>query len=144
MAKKGVPLSEEHKRKLSEVRKGRPSSFAGKHHTVETKKKLSDMNKGKCPTVISYGMLGKHHTEETKRKMSQAHMGKILSAEHKKKMGEGHKGLKCGMWGKHHTEETKNKLRKLRGYKGGKTTQTLRKIVLIRDNYTCQICGLRD
>jgi hypothetical protein len=27
--------------------------------------------------IKSYGMLGKHHSEETKRKMSLAHMGKI-------------------------------------------------------------------
>jgi len=36
-------------------------------------------------------MKGKHHTEETKAKMSQANKGKKLSEEHKKNIGEFHK-----------------------------------------------------
>lgn len=39
----------------------------------------------------------KHHTEETKRKLSEAHKGKKLSEEHKRKLSEAHKGLKKGV-----------------------------------------------
>ena len=78
---KGVPMSEESKRKMSESRKG-------KLHTEETKKKISESNKGK-PSA----MLGKKHSEESK-----------------KKMGESRSGKKNPFFGKHHTEETRKKI----------------------------------
>lgn len=47
----------------------------------------------------SYGMLGKHHSEETKRKISQSHMGernpmygKVFTDEHRRKLSEAKKG----------------------------------------------------
>lgn len=58
----------------------------------ETKKKISESNKGK---KIS---------EETKKKMSEARKGKKLSEETKKKISE------CNS-NKKHTEDTKNKIR---------------------------------
>lgn len=36
---------------------------------------------------------GKHHTEETKHKLSETKKGKKLSEEHKRKIGESHKGI---------------------------------------------------
>ena len=67
------PFSEEHKRNMSEAKKG---------HTIseDTRRKLSEANKGKC------------HSEETKRKMSKARKGKHFSEEHKRKISEAHKG----------------------------------------------------
>lgn len=63
-------MSEETKRKISKSLKGRHTDVApwlGKHHTAETKRKLSEMHKGsKNP------MYGKHASEETRRKMSEA------------------------------------------------------------------------
>lgn len=52
---KGIPKTEEHKRNLSKSRiekgvaKGEKNPFYGKHHSEETKKHLSEMNKGKMP-----------------------------------------------------------------------------------------------
>lgn len=50
-AKKGKPLSEEAKRKLSEKLKGKYTGknnpFYGKHHTEETKQKISETKKAK-------------------------------------------------------------------------------------------------
>ena len=46
-AQKGKQFSEEHKRKLSEGRKGANNPFYGKHHSEETIRKLSDGKKGK-------------------------------------------------------------------------------------------------
>ena len=42
-------------------------------------------------------MKDKHHSEETKRKMSEAHKGKPKSEEHKRKLSEAHKGQRKGM-----------------------------------------------
>lgn len=62
----------------------------GRHHSEETKRKISKHN---------IGMLGKHHSEATKRKMSKAlkgkkgwWKGKYFSEEHKKKISEGNRG----------------------------------------------------
>lgn len=40
-------MSEEQKKKLSEVKKGQTAWNKGKHHSEETKKKLSEISKGK-------------------------------------------------------------------------------------------------
>ncbi len=55
----------------------------------ETKKKMSDKAKGR-PGVKS--MLGRKHSEETKKKMSAAHKGKKKTPEHAAKVGAVHKG----------------------------------------------------
>ena len=68
--------------------KGENSTFYGKKHSEETKKKMSDS--------WDYD---KHFTEETKERMSAAHKGntpwnkgKHLSEEHKKKLSDDNKG----------------------------------------------------
>lgn len=55
-------------------------------------------------------MFGKHHTEESKQKMSEAQKGKTFSEESRKKMSEAKKGEKHPMYGKHPSEETRKKL----------------------------------
>ena len=42
-------------------------------------------------------MKDKHHSEETKRRMSESHKGKPKSEEHKRKLSEAHKGQRKGM-----------------------------------------------
>ena len=102
--KKGKPHSEETKRKISEVNKGKPGTFRGKHHSEETKRKISEAQKGK-----SGYWKGKHHSNEAKRKMSEAHKGKScywkgkhLSEETKRKISEAHKGKKLGPLSEEH------------------------------------------
>ena len=56
--------------KTLEKFKGENHHFFGKHHTEETKKKISEVQKGE-----NNHMYGKHHTEETKKKMSEAQKG---------------------------------------------------------------------
>jgi len=104
----GKKLSEEHKKKLSELWKGEKNPFFGKHHSEETLEK----------------MRGRKVSEESKKKMSRAHTGKKLSEEHsrkialantgkkrsedvKKKMSEGKMGEKNPFFGKRHSPETK-------------------------------------
>ena len=80
----------------------------GKHHSEETKNKMSEAKKGKHPSEetknkMSEAKKGKKHSEESKRKMSKAHKGKHISEETKLKMSEVQKG-------KHHSEEAKLKI----------------------------------
>ena len=53
---------------------------------------------------------GKHHSEETKKKMSEANKGREFSKQHKEKLSEQAKnkiGSKNPFYGKHHSEESK-------------------------------------
>ena len=62
---------------------------------------------------LSNSMKGKHHSEETKKKISESlkgHKGCIHSEETKKKLSESHKGKTSPMKGKHLSEETKRKI----------------------------------
>ena len=101
----GYTVSEETRKKLSEIQKGENNGFYGKHHSAETKKKLSEAKKGKTPW-----MKGKHHSYETRKKLSDAKKGKHLSEETKKKLSDAKKGEKNSNYGKHWSEETKKKI----------------------------------
>lgn len=97
-AKKGRPLSEEHRRSLSEAQKGRVVSD-------ETRRRISEANKGRrC------WWKGKHLTEEHKRRIGQANKGRVVSEETKRKIGNASRGRPSPMKGKHHTPETKLKI----------------------------------
>ncbi len=73
---KGVLGTDEFRKKMSEVTKGEKNPFYGKHHTEETKRKISEANKGR------------QKSEETIRKIVAAHIGKPLSSKHKQKLSE--------------------------------------------------------
>ena len=81
-------LSEETKKKMSEVRKGHPTS-------EETKKKISEKHKGKV------------YSEETRKKMSESrkgvspwNKGKVMTDEYKMNCSLRQKGKKSGRRGK--------------------------------------------
>jgi hypothetical protein len=67
----GRKLSLEARAKLSEMFKGRPSPMLGRHHTDESKMRLSIAN------------FGRHHTDETKRKLSE-----IMKRRHRQLLDE--------------------------------------------------------
>lgn len=50
----GKKLSDETKKKFSEMRKGEKNHFFGKSHTDKTKQKISIANKGKCHSGIEF------------------------------------------------------------------------------------------
>ena len=114
--------SEETKKKMSEIMKGKPSPNKGILMSEAQKQKISNSKKG-----ISTGP----KSEDTKRKISEGNKGKIVSEETRKRISEARK--ECWkdedyrqnqiekhkwqakenhpMYGKHHSEETIEKIR---------------------------------
>ena len=82
----------------------RNTYMKGKHHSAETRKKISESAKGKTFSEEHRQKLseakkgknnpffGKHLSEETRQKMSEAQKGKHKSAEHRQKLSEAAKG----------------------------------------------------
>jgi uncharacterized protein (DUF1330 family) len=110
------------KRKGGNMAKGNPIGFK---HPEETKNKISIAMKNYYKTHTAW-MTGKHHTLETKIKLSKIHKGRIMSEEWRKKIGLAHKGRITWIKGKHHTKSSKLKISKgMRGpnnprWKGGR------------------------
>ena len=77
----------------------------GKHHSEETKRKISESIKGK-----NHPFFGTHRSEETKQKLREYHTGLSLSEETKRKISESQHGEKNGMYGKTHSEEVRKKI----------------------------------
>lgn len=59
------------------------------------------------------GMFGKHHTEETKKKISEAMHNRKLSDEHKRKIGEAHKGKIVSEETRKKLSKSKQKIRRI-------------------------------
>ena len=92
---KGHLISEEIKDKISKSLKGNVPWIKGKHHRIETIKKMS---------IAKSNM-----SEETKKRMSEAAKKRITSKETREKMSKAAKrlGLKPPSFkGKHHTKES--------------------------------------
>ena len=138
----GRKHSEETKRKMSEVKKGKIPKNLELLRTPEIAKKRSQALKG------NKNSLGYRQSEETKKKrglaISIALKGKKKSEEHRKKIiknlkGGWNKGQTFPQWSK---ENHPN-------WKGGKSfepysidwTETLRRAIRERDRYICQLCN---
>lgn len=67
----GKHHTEESRKKMSEAMKGENNPLFGKHHSEETRRKMSEAKKGEKNSFF-----GKHHTDKTRRKMSESHKGK--------------------------------------------------------------------
>lgn len=95
-------FTKEWKQKLSDAKSGdkfigEKNSFYGKHHSDETKAKLSIARKGK-KIGNQNPFYGKHHTDEVKQKIAETarktFSGKPKSDEQKRKMSLAAKGRK--------------------------------------------------
>jgi group I intron endonuclease len=97
----GITFTEESKKKLSESNKGKN---IGKKHSEQTRKKMSEaQNKPEIKNKLSAIRTGKKHSEETKNKLSQINKGKKLSEGAKNKLSQAKTGKK-------HSEQTKKKI----------------------------------
>ena len=117
----GKTPSEETRRKMSEVNKGKNNGFYGKNHSAETRRKLSEARKGKPGA-----MTGRKHSAEARRKLSEAHKGKKHTPETRRKMSESRKGKRRAPY----SLETRRKMSEERKGKPGRphTLETRRKM----------------
>ncbi len=81
----------------------------------------------------------KPHSTDTKKKISLAKKGKPLSEEHKKALRKGHKEMSP----ESRARMSRGKAEKNHHWNGG-DWRYWRNQALIRDDYTCQICGFRE
>jgi len=111
----GIPLSEEHKLKISQSNLGRivsnetreliSLSRIGKSFSNKHKENLRLSHIGKpISESARRSRIGKKHSEKTKEKMRQSKLGRKMSDKTKEKMREINLGKK-------HSEETKEKMR---------------------------------
>ncbi len=87
----GYVMTLEHKQKISMAMKGKKGNRTGCILSEETRKKISEGNKGKkvseeARKKIGRGNKGKKRTEETKEKLRQLRLGKKATEETKEKM----------------------------------------------------------
>ena len=116
------------------VKKGEKNPFYGKHHSDETKKKISDAGIGE-----KNHNFGQHRNKETRKKISKTKKGQHPSEETKQKISNAMRGEKNHKYGKHHSKETRKKisevLKKRGGGFGGKhhSAETLKKMSDIKE-----------
>jgi group I intron endonuclease len=82
--RKGIPHSDETRRRMAAGQRGTKNQFYGRHHSAETKQKLSEQQRGN--TIC----LGRKLSDETRRKIAKSLTGKKLSAETRQKMSMAH------------------------------------------------------
>ena len=106
---------------MSEVERGEKNHFYGKHHSEETKRKISEAKKGKLLGENNPNY-GKKHTKEVREKISER--VKMVFAE---------RG--CPNLGRRQSEETKQKLREFHKGKwvGGKSPRA-KKVLCVETN----------
>jgi group I intron endonuclease len=100
----GVKATESAKKKMSEARLGEKNHLFGKHHSLETLKKISIANSGRVVSEETRAKLsanskgknnanyGKHFSDEVKKKISESEKGKTISEWQKLRVSETHRG----------------------------------------------------
>jgi hypothetical protein len=63
-----------------------------------------------CKASYENPMYGKHHTEETKKKISKINKGRVHTEDARKNMSHAKSGVNNGFYGKHHSDKTKEVL----------------------------------
>lgn len=109
---RGLHHSEKTKKELSENMRdvsGKNNPFYKKHHSEESKEKISNAKKGlhfseKTKTKMSNSHKGQHHSEKTKEKISKASSGENNAMY----------GKQSPFYGREHSEESKIKMSNIR------------------------------
>jgi group I intron endonuclease len=113
----GKVKSFETRSRISESKKGQPSTFLGHHHSLESKAKNSMAHMGKkASSETRAKMLGRpspfrghHHSDKTKKILAEVHTGLHHSIETRNRMSANLIGnTRC--LGYHHTDETRAKM----------------------------------
>ncbi len=91
--------------------------WGGKHHSLETKQKMSIIAKTRSPEYnekISESLKGRTFSEEHKKNLSESKKGKLHTPDTKEKMSNTRDGMYIGeknnFYGKTHTDEAKLKI----------------------------------
>jgi hypothetical protein len=117
----GKHHSLETKKKLSAANSGDKNVMYGKKHSAETRVKMSVAKKNMSPeTRAKISAAAKNISPETRAKMSKSRRGRIISSETRAKLSYANRGEKNGMYGRKHTEETKKKISANRSSISGK------------------------
>ena len=90
------------------------STFKGKMAYAYHKLTQGDVVSNDCFKGEKCAMYGKHHSEQSRKKMSDARKGKSMSEEHYNKLSKAFKGEKNPFYGKHHSEEQCKKWSEIR------------------------------
>ena len=144
MKRIGRKMTEEHRKKISEAKKGHEVS-------EETRQRLREFNMGhkvskETREKIGKAQKGRKVSEESRRKMCEVQKGRVITEEHKRKLSKAHMGKRL-------SKETRDKMSKNSyRWKGGITPENIkirrsveyrlwREAVFARDNWTCQKTG---
>lgn len=88
-SKRGVPVPEERKKRISATLMGHPSSHNGKKiHTEESKRKISEANKGKHYSLDTEFKAGEHFSPSTEFKAGQPSHNKKFTLQQEKEIEE--------------------------------------------------------
>lgn len=133
----GIPKSEEHRRKLSIVMKGRPGYWKGKKMPASARLAMSQSGKKKRLTQehkdkIAKALTGRSISEETRQKF----IGRKQSSETRLKKSMKQKGAKGSNW-QGGVSPINERIRQSSEFK------QWRAAVFARDKYTCQRCGVK-
>ena len=88
---------------ISNRRYGEANPMYGKKMSEETRRKLSEMRKGKS--------FSQEHKDNLRKAIAHINLGRHASEETRKKLSIINAGVNNSFYGKHHTEETKQQLR---------------------------------
>lgn len=138
---KGIPRTAEEKAKMSAAKKGKPSTFKGRHHSDESK------------LTQRLAKLGKKMSDSARENMSRSHAGRVAWNKGVPQSLEWKEKNRVAHLGKHPSDATRAKLSKSLRKRVGDThtdrclrawygiTETQYNEMLLQQNGVCAICG---
>lgn len=97
-------ITDEFRKKMSDLKSGNKNHMFGKHHSKEAKKKISIKSTG------NKFSLGTHHSEEVRKRISESHKGNNNYFFGKHHSEESRKKISLSSIGRHPSEETRKKM----------------------------------